>query len=410
MPKRGKGNVQGKADSRRMQRSRSTETEEECKMRKETVAERKRQRTLSESPEQRENRLKKGREYMSKKTLHETDEEKQARLLSRKVQHSRQVAEESAEQRRMRLTSINVSRSQLLKRTRNNALAHIVDESDPIYDELFVGDMNIVCPECEAKHFAKELPSDGKFSSCCHKGKVKLNALLPYPKLLFLLVTKQHELSAVFMDNIRAYNSSIAFASFGAKLSLPVGTGPYCFRIHGQIYHRTSSSAVPIGGEKPKFSQYYVLDSTEMMNEKQELMMRQKLNEQLEILIDAEIRRINPFAEAYKMLAEVERTTNESSANNEHNVIMSICRQTNLDPRRYNRPNSNEVAIIFENENGEPPINRDIRVYFRSESKPQQISILNPNLIYPCLMLSALMISFLKMIIPSKICNRGIEY
>ncbi|GBM99905.1 hypothetical protein AVEN_169218-1 [Araneus ventricosus] len=34
--------------------------------------------------------------------------------------------------------------------------------------------MNIICQFCKSKNFAAELPSDGKFTSCCRKGKIKL--------------------------------------------------------------------------------------------------------------------------------------------------------------------------------------------------------------------------------------------
>ncbi|GBN88632.1 hypothetical protein AVEN_186603-1 [Araneus ventricosus] len=36
------------------------------------------------------------------------------------------------------------------------------------------GPMNIICQFRKSKNFAAERPSDGKFTSCCHKGKIKL--------------------------------------------------------------------------------------------------------------------------------------------------------------------------------------------------------------------------------------------
>ncbi|GFY79501.1 helitron_like_N domain-containing protein [Trichonephila inaurata madagascariensis] len=46
----------------------------------------------------------------------------------------------------------------------------------------------------------------------------------------------------------------------GAQIVPPAGRGAYCFRIHGQIYHRTSHLHLVQAGEK-KFAQLYVLDS-----------------------------------------------------------------------------------------------------------------------------------------------------
>ena len=35
----------------------------------------------------------------------------------------------------------------------------------------------------------------------------------------------------------------------------------------------------------------------------------------------------------------------------------------NLDPRRYNSPNANEISFIFKNKYGEPPSDRDLKAY-----------------------------------------------
>ncbi|GBM72481.1 hypothetical protein AVEN_106618-1 [Araneus ventricosus] len=36
------------------------------------------------------------------------------------------------------------------------------------------GPMNIICQFCKSKNFSAECPYDGKFTSCCRKGKIKL--------------------------------------------------------------------------------------------------------------------------------------------------------------------------------------------------------------------------------------------
>ncbi|GBN42297.1 hypothetical protein AVEN_4804-1 [Araneus ventricosus] len=54
------------------------------------------------------------------------------------------------------------------------------------------------------------------------------------------------------------------------------------------------------------------------------------------------------------------------------------------DQRRYNAPTANEIAMVFVNSDGEPPFERDIRVYPLNPEIPQQpfinINILGPNL------------------------------
>lgn len=42
------------------------------------------------------------------------------------------------------------------------------------------------------------------------------------------------------MDNIRAYNSSMSFASRSAAIDHPRGHGPYVLKVDGAIYHKTS--------------------------------------------------------------------------------------------------------------------------------------------------------------------------
>lgn len=51
-----------------------------------------------------------------------------------------------------------------------------------------------------------------------------------------------------FGENIRTYNSALAFASLEAQINLPQGYGAYCFRIHKQIFHQ-------IGSIHPEFGQ-----------------------------------------------------------------------------------------------------------------------------------------------------------
>lgn len=42
--------------------------------------------------------------------------------------------------------------------------------------------------------------------------------------------------------------------------SINDGRGPYCFKIHGQVYHRIGL-LIPYGNDRPLFSQIYVYDT-----------------------------------------------------------------------------------------------------------------------------------------------------
>lgn len=73
-------------------------------------------------------------------------------------------------------------------------------------------------------------------------------------------MTKKSPLHLNFMQNIRNYNAAFSFASFGANIVKPPGIGPYCFKIHGQIYHKISALH-PNDNETPSYNHLYILDS-----------------------------------------------------------------------------------------------------------------------------------------------------
>ena len=77
-----------------------------------------------------------------------------------------------------------------------------------------------------------------------------------------------HRDSKDFMDNIRKYNSALAFASMICKINEPNGRGPYCFKIHDQVYHQVSSIHPENSDDKPKYCQLYILDSETALKER----------------------------------------------------------------------------------------------------------------------------------------------
>jgi hypothetical protein len=264
-------------------------------------------------------------------------------------------------------------------------------------EEHYCGQMNTICSHCCSKNFLKEKPSDGNFTYCCHKGKVRLEQLTQTPQLLKDLLTGNHQKSCNFRDNIRSFNSAFAFASMGANIAAPAGTGPYCFRIHGQIYHRTGTLH-PADDEERSFSQIYILDSEEAL--KQRSNRPENIDCDLDLLreLGDMMNEVSPFAGAYKMLFQVEKEALEESCREGRDptsVVMAIIQDRNTDPRRYNTPVTNEVAIIFQNADGEPPLERDLLIHLRpSNSDPlvpkvRRISVLDPNLepmVYPMLL------------------------
>jgi len=108
--------------------------------------------------------------------------------------------------------------------------------------------MDIICGFCNAKMWIKERLAKSSYNNpqfflCCENGKVLLLSLPLTPQELEVLLTSKDGSAVKFRDQIRMYNSVLAFTSFGAKVdeSITRGTGPYSFRIQGQLYHKIES-------------------------------------------------------------------------------------------------------------------------------------------------------------------------
>ncbi|XP_065316121.1 uncharacterized protein LOC135924917 [Gordionus sp. m RMFG-2023] len=263
-----------------------------------------------------------------------------------------------------------------------------ISAQQSLVQEHYCGLLNTKCDYCDSLNFLLEKPTDGKFKNCCHKGKVKIPSIRYIPFLQDLLSNPNNEFHSNFMKYIRSYNSSLAFASMGAQISNSLNPGPYCFRVHGQIYHRTSH-LYPSTGMPPKFAQLYVLETTQAVNGSLHMKENSGCNEDLLKRLDILIRQNNPFSISFKTLGEIEkeeknRAIQENRPVQKINMIFRADRSS--DKRRYNIPNIDEVAIIFTNDDGEPPF---IKVYPRVDGSDLiNINILSPNLdpmVYPLL-------------------------
>ena len=162
------------------------------------------------------------------------------------------------------------------------------------------------------------------------------------------------------------------------------GHGPYCFRAQGQVYH-LAPQLYPGSQESPRYGQLYVLDPDAAADVRMQ-------NPQNAGCLQAVLRTIagifqsqNPFARSYKMMDEIVREQEalaQTNGNPRPQIFMDIRRDRQSDQRRYNLRTSNEIAMVFQNSDGEPPFNRDIRIYPRPSMNELSIrlNILSPNL------------------------------
>jgi hypothetical protein len=212
------------------------------------------------------------------------------------------------------------------------------------------------CCYCQAYRF------DGEARNCCQNGKVDLQPLRAYPDQLKPLFSRNDAMSRNFFKNIRKYNSAMAFASFGAKMASFSGNGPYCFKIHGQLYHRTGSLH-PQDDASPIYSQLYIIEGDQAVEARLNNRPNSDCLPGVMQLLTVILNEINPYAAAYKHMKEVEaEQLQEATANNTAAPTVTMVIKRGNDRRRYNEPTHDEVAAVFVGKDGEPPEGRDIIV------------------------------------------------
>ncbi|XP_035700915.1 uncharacterized protein LOC110861863 [Folsomia candida] len=194
------------------------------------------------------------------------------------------------------------------------------------------------------------------------------------------LMTGQTTAAKSFRDNIRSYNSALSFASMGARIEVPEGHGPYVYKIHGTIHHLTSNMH-PENGRR-SFPQMYVLDSSIAAEERMQISANRNCSALVMKNLDEEIRQINPFAGAFKMMNEYEdqikHTYGSEAACSVRMYIQDTKPNAEQHSARYNAPRANEIAIVFASSDGAPPSNRDICIHPKGKSLIN-IHQLNPN-------------------------------
>lgn len=151
--------------------------------------------------------------------------------------------------------------------------------SSPYYKRHVIPDLKIECKYCKAVLFYKE-----STNFCCFGGKVQLPDLPTDPPELRNLLSGTAQESAIFLKNIRAFNSSLAFASLCANINEALAKshrGVYTFEAQGMVYHNIGPLEVQ-EGEHRKFAQIYLWDAQQAGHELLELENRLRYNNQLD--------------------------------------------------------------------------------------------------------------------------------
>ncbi|CAF2003327.1 unnamed protein product [Rotaria magnacalcarata] len=268
------------------------------------------------------------------------------------------------------------------RRERVESFLHVEMDS-VIVSYGYLGRMDCKCRHCGALHFKCEIASGRKdeYKQCCHYGSVEIPPLLPYPDEMKVLLQAADVDGRNFREHVRNYNSALAIALLGVQIAASTTRGPYCFRIHGQIYHLID--ALHSGADqRAQYGQLYILDLTLTLQERMGNVGNYRCNENIMKLLGNVMTGISPFAAAFKMMYEVEqeeihRSEKEKRAPSSVRMIFdNNCRMR--DQRRYNLPRAIEVAAVFIEDNGEVPKYRHVAVHPRGQNL-QTISILHPH-------------------------------
>ncbi|KAH1151150.1 hypothetical protein GYH30_044898 [Glycine max] len=271
-----------------------------------------------------------------------------------------------------------------------------------------LGDPSQICPYCQVAMWYQERTrknrkqTNPKYSLCCNMGNLQLPFLKNPPMLLQqLLCDDESHKNRNYQQYIRAYNMMFTFHSPGAKIytSLLKGKGPTIYKIHGQSCHLIGS-LLPMAGKPPQFSQLYIYDTKNEIENRigasscaRQNLLDLELVSKLKDMLDE----YNVFVSQPTLRWEYEAKSQRSIFQKEKRVVVSTNvysrktfekqkRQRKKDGRIYNLPTVLEVITSIVGVANQP-INRDI-ILEKQSGRSQRINELHPGYLglqYPLL-------------------------
>ena len=213
------------------------------------------------------------------------------------------------------------------------------------------------CAHCGALYFV------GEDIISCMGGNVSIPALPPLPNQLVALHTLNNAQSKSFRNHICLFNNMFAFASMNYDLRLPPGNPNPVFWVCGQIAHRVGPLHPP-PDRNPSYGQVYIYDVNETVQQRlSNVPIKQdaQLNDQVVHTIQGVMENHNPFAAAFKHMYEVELEEHRRAEERAEGLpqVQMYFRENHRDPRRYNRPLHDEVAVVFVEGQDVGPPNRE---------------------------------------------------
>ncbi|GJY32097.1 DNA helicase [Tanacetum coccineum] len=210
-----------------------------------------------------------------------------------------------------------------------------------------IGDCEWVCEYCRAKFwYGERVKRDNNFLKphyhrCCGGGKVVCKWPREPPAGI-----KEIFRNKGFQENIRAYNQMFAMTSFGACIDDSVNrrTGPYVFKISGQIY-LWIGSLCPQPGNPPRFPQLYIYDTQNEVSHRMRRFLEGGPSQLDPEFVSTLIRLLDEHNELVRLFRTARDKVESDNVQEFHIRLFSVVRA-----HEYDLPTSGTLgAIVFEN-------------------------------------------------------------
>ena len=168
-----------------------------------------------------------------------------------------------------------------------------------------------------------------------------------------------------------------SFTSMGAKIDYHIndGSGPYVFKICGQVHH-LMGSVLPLDGELPKYAQLYVYDThneiSNRMNAIDPFHNNQKIKQDI-------VKRLIQMFDEINELTKTFRTVKDKFENDSlPSFNMTMLGRRPTDSKQYEEPTNEEIGGLIVGDIGEFNSNKDIIIQ-SNEGHLQRISKIHPK-------------------------------
>ena len=195
------------------------------------------------------------------------------------------------------------------------------------------------------------------FSTCCAKGKVILPPAKESPEWFLHLYNNCHSKSIDFRQNIRDYNSALAMASMNGKLTFQEEGVNTAFKF---LDKRTTTSVLSVKKRQPIINRFTfwipkvppknVWPSNQMVDVKGTWWIHWMVN-----IVESIITPFSTKTWPGYLKRKKKQAAAEGRASYTVRKDINGNRKT-LNQRRYNRPTSHEIAIVFKSADGVPKL------------------------------------------------------